>query len=385
MVKKFRFEAFQIWIWLFIFCPNTYAGLEDLPIGARSLAMGGTYVALANTADAVFLNPGGLSQIVGFEFSLFYQKPFGLPDLHFGTLAMHLPFRSHHFGLGVSTFGNEIYAERMFIFSYSHRFQKLHLGVALRYQSVEISNYGAAGTPGFDLGLVAPLSGRMQWGFFASNLNRPAIGDTKERLPQSFVTGISIRPNSLLILNVEVFKDVRFPQEVRFGAEIKALQPLAFRVGTADNPSRFSAGFGLRISKFNIDYAFFTHNDLGLTHQMSFSIAFGKNSEMKNIEKETPVAEADEGKREVNGKKAEVSADRQSLTSVKKVNINTASRDELTALPGIGPTLAERIVSYRKQNGPFQTLEQLLNVRGIGKRKLEKLKPEITLGRSAQK
>jgi len=54
-------------------CRNLLARFDDFPIGARSLAMAGTYVALANTAEAIFLNPGGLSQITGAEISLFHQ------------------------------------------------------------------------------------------------------------------------------------------------------------------------------------------------------------------------------------------------------------------------------------------------------------------------
>lgn len=61
------------------------------------------------------------------------------------------------------------------------------------------------------------------------------------------------------------------------------------------------------------------------------------------------------------------------------VNINTATAEELDTLPGIGPVLAERIVAYREENGPFQTEEDLLQVSGIGEAKLEELRGQITL------
>lgn len=48
------------------------------------------------------------------------------------------------------------------------------------------------------------------------------------------------------------------------------------------------------------------------------------------------------------------------------VDINTATAEELETLPGIGPTLAQRIVDYRTQNGPFETIEDIMNVSGIG-------------------
>jgi competence protein ComEA len=60
-----------------------------------------------------------------------------------------------------------------------------------------------------------------------------------------------------------------------------------------------------------------------------------------------------------------------------KVNINTATLAELDALPGIGPTLAQRIVDYRAQNGPFKTSEDIKNVKGIGDVLFEGLKDLI--------
>jgi competence protein ComEA len=63
-----------------------------------------------------------------------------------------------------------------------------------------------------------------------------------------------------------------------------------------------------------------------------------------------------------------------------KVNINTATAEELTALNGIGKTKAEAIVAYRTANGNFKTVEDLTKVNGIGDKIIEKIKPEVTVG-----
>ena len=60
-----------------------------------------------------------------------------------------------------------------------------------------------------------------------------------------------------------------------------------------------------------------------------------------------------------------------------RLNINTASAADLTALPGIGEKKAAAIVAYRDANGPFTEPEQLLQVDGIGEGILEKIKPHI--------
>ena len=61
------------------------------------------------------------------------------------------------------------------------------------------------------------------------------------------------------------------------------------------------------------------------------------------------------------------------------VNINTASKRELDALPGIGEVLAQRIIDYRKANGGFSSVDELVKDKGIGEKTLEKIKPYATV------
>lgn len=62
------------------------------------------------------------------------------------------------------------------------------------------------------------------------------------------------------------------------------------------------------------------------------------------------------------------------------VSINEADKEAFMALPGIGEVLAERILNYRRENGNFSSPEELLNVEGIGKRRLEEILDFITIG-----
>lgn len=62
------------------------------------------------------------------------------------------------------------------------------------------------------------------------------------------------------------------------------------------------------------------------------------------------------------------------------LNINLATASEFEALPGIGPVLAEEIVKYREKNGPFKSVEDIINVSGIGKAKFNAISEHITVG-----
>ncbi len=59
------------------------------------------------------------------------------------------------------------------------------------------------------------------------------------------------------------------------------------------------------------------------------------------------------------------------------LNINSATSNELQTLPGIGPNMAQRIIDHRKESGNFNSIDSLTDVKGIGEKTLEKLKPFI--------
>lgn len=72
---------------------------------------------------------------------------------------------------------------------------------------------------------------------------------------------------------------------------------------------------------------------------------------------------------------------RQQVNSIpNKININTADKNELTKIKGIGPSKADKIIAFREKVGKFEKKEDLLQIKGIGEKTLEKMSNQITLG-----
>ena len=68
---------------------------------------------------------------------------------------------------------------------------------------------------------------------------------------------------------------------------------------------------------------------------------------------------------------------------LKPININTANSDELQQVPGIGPATAEKILQMRKSYGAFKSVDDLLAVKGLGKKRLDKMRKYLTVGKAS--
>jgi len=78
-------------------------------------------------------------------------------------------------------------------------------------------------------------------------------------------------------------------------------------------------------------------------------------------------------------------AQEDSKAKVKKVNINTASLEQLQELPRIGIKVAQRIIDHRIKNGKFKKIEEIMKVRGIGEKVFKEIKDLITVGNVKEK
>lgn len=269
-MKVFRFILIFI-----ILHSSLHASFELQGNSARVQAMGQAYIGLANTPEAIFINCGGLAQITNPSFSMYFTKPYGLKELLQGACSASIPTKSGTFATGINYFGNEFYQEQSLLLSFSRSLQqKFYWGISLHYMKLQIANYGSDFSYGIDVGFVTKITQKLNWGFFASNINRTTFKKSNEGLPQTFATGISILPLHDLIVNFDIFKDAAFPLEIRMGIEYQLFQRIAVRAGFTTEPTQFCLGLGLPFSYFVLDYALTSHLDLGLTNYFSIQFNF---------------------------------------------------------------------------------------------------------------
>ncbi len=342
-----------------LFPTKAYTSFELSGSSARVQAMGHAYVGLANTPEAIFINCSGLAQLSNTNLSIYYTRPFGMRELNYGSFAAIVPTSIATFGAGLISFGNQHYREQSFIFSINRsKKQNFYYGLNLHYMKLQISDYGSDFSFGVDAGFLVRMTPRLNWGFFAANLNRTRIGRSNDILPQTFCTGMAIFPVNDLILNLDIFKDSMFPLEFRCGLEYLLFNRIALRSGFTTEPSQFCAGFGFLFSHFDVNYAITTHQNLGLTHHLSIQLQLKKRKEptVKTTNKL-------ESKPEV----------------IAKLNINAATQKQMQQLPGIGSVLAQRIIEYRNRVGNFRTLKGLCEIKGFSQAKLQQVEPYISL------
>jgi len=261
-------------------------------VGARPLAMGGSFVAVADDATAAYWNPAGLGQIEGgglsamyadrfstglrYQFLNFVSKGFGVSLLRLNAADVLHVTRRDSLGHPVRSDGTIKHSENALLVTYGVRInENLYLGVTGKGLYHELLENTAKGW-GIDAGALFRnelfgvginiqniKEGRLIW---------DNVDETEDSIPMNIKAGGAVYLLDGMVTAAADLDIMSERQVLHLGAEVWLVKDvLALRSGLQNTD--FSAGLGLCIGSFCLDYALQTHT-LGLTHRASINLLF---------------------------------------------------------------------------------------------------------------
>lgn len=265
----------QLFYLLLMIMSESFA--QELP-GAGQIALAHSDISSANDVFTLFNNPAGLSLLKSREIGFYYSPaPFGVKELANAFAAYCEPTQYGSFSAGYSNYGFELYKENKFAIGYGRKIaNNFFIGLSSVYHSISIKNYGSKGVFVFNIGAITKLTDQVGFGFAVSNVTRSTITNESNDIPAVFWLGTDLKFVKDIVFNAAVKKEIGFNPSIRLGTEYSMLDFLKLRVGASNEPNTFSGGIGIIYNIVQVDYAFFSHPDLGLTHQFGLIIRFTK-------------------------------------------------------------------------------------------------------------
>jgi hypothetical protein len=255
------------------YCPDARAAFEKKEVGASSFAMGNAVVAIDDFLFALYYNPAALSPSEKIETAFTVQNYHGISNLNSVDLTARFSLAGHPFSIAINRFGDLKYHELQF--SAGSRFEILKncaLGFSIQCYILSIKNYGQDLAWGTNFAVFYNMLPEITIGALVTNLNRPTLSEVQEQLPRTTSLGLCYFPAENLMLSLEIYQDIRYPAEFRFGCSYQILPLLKIRAGIEDHLDLYSYGIGINMSWINIDYTLRTHSVLGISHIATLSL-----------------------------------------------------------------------------------------------------------------
>lgn len=263
---------------LFSFFQPVFSGNENLPVGARSAAIGNASVCLIDVW-ATYHNQANLAYYKNITAGVYYENKYLVKEMSLQAVSLVLPTKKLGvFGVSFSRFGYSLYNESKYGVSYARTFgPNFSAGVQMNYLSAHVGeNYGTKGAFTVELGVRANITKQLVVGFHAYNLTRAKMANyNNERIPTVLRLGLQYDFSQKVFLSAEVEKDIDYKPMFKAGMEYRPAKLFYIRAGIATNPFISSFGIGFNISdKVNIDLASAVHPVLGLSPMASLSYNF---------------------------------------------------------------------------------------------------------------
>lgn len=243
-------------------------------LGARSTAIGGSAITIQD-AYSLFNNIGGLAGVDEHTFFASYQSRYDVPAFSVIGAGMIYPTPLGSAGLGFFRFGDQYFSEQRIHLAFGHTIDLVSLGVGLDLLQYHTSTVGTKHALAIQFGGIVALSPDVYLGMHVFNLNQASLSKEDDAsIPTIMKIGFSYRPSDELMINLEVEKDLGFPEIFRTGMEYQIIPKVYMRTGLTTHPLQTAFGLGFHPKRIALDYAFSTTRVLGNIHEFSTSYTF---------------------------------------------------------------------------------------------------------------
>ncbi len=266
--------------------------------GARAAALGNASVALAGEVWALGNNAAGLGEMQHPAVGFYAENRYFTSALNVAALNVALPLggtatdatvpgarpwaKNGVVGFEAQRYGGSLYNETRLGAGYGYRLGQISVGGRVELLQVSIEGLGSRRVGLVSLGGQAEVvPQRLSFGAYVYNLNQARLASYRdERVPTVLKAGLAYRPTKQVLLAVETEKDVDRDANFKAGLEYRPVPALAARLGLATLTEQTSAGIGLRIKDFALDYAAAFQQALGFSQHLSVVVSI-KNEKLK--------------------------------------------------------------------------------------------------------
>lgn len=252
----------------FSFLTSAYGAFDYPANGARNAALANSNAASMVSPDGFMINPALSVNNKSIYGSLNYYRLFNLESLTYSSGHFSFAVKSLHLGVGVQSFGGDLYRENKITLNSSKAIieSKLALGLSVNIYNITVKNYDNINAFGLDVGFRFAISPKWGVAGIIENINQPKLNGYSEELPNRIQLGFEYQVAPQLISNISLQKDAWFSPAVLFGIEYSLSNSLDILSGFSSAANLPSGGIGLNIFSAQIHYSVQHHFELGPTH-----------------------------------------------------------------------------------------------------------------------
>ncbi|MEP1096547.1 MAG: hypothetical protein ABJG78_15635 [Cyclobacteriaceae bacterium] len=242
--------------------------------GARNMGLAGATVTLGDSYS-LFNNVGGLGKVERHHVFGGYQSRYEIRELQIIGAGAIYHTKHGNAGVGFYKFGDNLFSQQRIHIAVGNQIQMVSLGVSVDLIQYNVSSVGTKQAISIEFGGIAEITPKLFFGAHIFNLNQADLSkETGEKIPTVMKSGISYRPSSELLLNLEIEKDLGFDEMIKVGLEYQLITNVFIRTGINTKPFLSAFGAGFHPKKFRFDYAYANDSNLGSVHEISLGYSF---------------------------------------------------------------------------------------------------------------